>query len=148
MTCNEYRKKLIPWLDGELKSEQAAEMQSWISECSQVRHCVKCRKLTEEFKSFHEVFINIPQPEFPAFLHHRIISEIKNKEAYYHKKAVTSRWKAVPATIAILLSLYFGSLIGVKTFSTQTAANGETSELYSFGDFGAVSTTYENGGLE
>ena len=144
MTCRKFRKYLLPWLDGELKPEQATEMKVWFDSCEEVRHCSVCRKLTEEYRSFHRAFQSIPQTEFPAFLHHKILSEIQSREKIYTRKAVRIRWQAIPATIAVILSLYVGSLIGIRTFNTQT----ETQELYSFGENGMVSTLYNSGGLE
>lgn len=151
MTCHEFRKQLIPWLDGEVKPDKAAELLAWLSSCEKVRQCHKCRKLTEEYRSFQVTFHNTPQIEFPAFLHHRIMSEIKSKEQFRTKHAHRISWQAIPATIAILLSLYFGSLVGVKTFSNQSVVVTEVTEnteQLSFGENGMVSTIYSNGETE
>jgi anti-sigma factor RsiW len=151
MTCREFRKQLIPWLDGELKPDKAAELMAWLNSCDEVRQCHRCRKLTEEYRSFHVTFQNTPQKEFPAFLHHRIMAEIINKEQVRAKHHHRISWQAIPATIAILLSLYFGSLVGVKTFNTQSVVVTEvteTTEQLSFGENGMVSTIYSNGETE
>jgi len=150
MTCSKFKKQLIPWMDGELQPEKAAELQAWFDSCAKVRQCSECRKLIDEYKSFHLAFHNTPQPEFPAFLHHRIMADIQSRERIYHKKAVRIRWQAVPATIAILFSMYFGSLVGVKTFNAQpsTTTSSLSTEMSSFGENSVVSSLYLNGGLE
>lgn len=148
MTCREFRKQLIPWLDGELNQDKANELKSWLNSCEEVRQCQKCRKLVEEFRSFHDAFHTIPQTEFPAYIHHRIMSEIKNKEQLRIKHAHNIRWQAIPVTLAIMLSLYFGSLVGVKTFSTQSTDAKEYTEQSSFGENGIVSALYTNGETE
>ena len=148
MTCRKYRRQLIPWLDGELKPDRAAILKAWFDSCEEVRHCNDCRKLANEYRSFHDAFNHTSQAEFPAFLHNRIIAEIQSRESLYHKRAVRSRWQTIPAAAAILLSLYFGTLIGVQTFSTQTTTENEAAELYTFGEYGTASTIYANGGWE
>ena len=147
MTCRRFRKDLIPWLDGELKPVRAAELEAWLASCDKVRQCSVCRKLTAEYRSFHKAFQSTPQTEFPAHLHHRIMDKIKTEEVIIHRKEVRARWQTIPATIAILLSLGFGSLIGVTTFSNhnKTTIN---SELYTFGENGMVSTLNSDGGTE
>jgi hypothetical protein len=145
MTCSKQRNLLIPWLDGELKAEQAAELKAWFDSCAEVRHCFVCRKLIDEHTSFHRAIQSTPQSEFPAFLHHRILNEIKSREPAYRKQAIRTRWQLVPAGLAILMSLFVGSLVGVRTFATETA---DRNALNTFGDNGLVTTLYTPGGTE
>ncbi len=152
MTCSKYRKQLVPWLDGELKPERARELKAWFESCDKVRHCTECRKLITQYQDINEAFKKNLRSEFPAFLHHRIMDTVKNRKSYYHKQAVHRRWQAIPAAVAILLSFYFGSLIGFQTFNTQTttttATTTQNSELSSFGDNSLVSNLYTTGGQE
>jgi len=152
MTCSKYRKQLVPWLDGELKPDRARELKVWFESCEEKRHCTECRKLISEYTALNSYLHKTPYPEFPAFLHHRIMDKVKNNQIIYSKKAIRRRWQAIPATIAILLSLYCGSLIGIKTFSTQTTTTATNtaaaSELYSFGENSLMSNYYDNGGTE
>lgn len=151
MTCRKFKKLLIPWLDGELSPERATELKAFLSQCGQVRQCSECRKLIDDYQSFHRLMNSIPQKEFPAYLHHRIIDEINRREPIFHKRQVRVRWQTVPATLAILLSLYVGSLIGIRTFSTPAQTN-ETQELYSyngnFGDHGLATELNLSGGTQ
>jgi anti-sigma factor RsiW len=135
-------------MDGELKPEQANELQSWMDECEKVRRCSDCRKLIDEHRSFHRLYNVLPRQEFPAFLHHRIMDQIKNGEPVRHRHEVRIRWQTVPVTLAILLSLYAGSLIGIRTFSSQSARTNVKSELYTFGETNVANNFYSNGGLE
>jgi hypothetical protein len=148
MTCRKIRKQLIPWLDGELQPDKAKEIQAWFDSCAQVRQCSVCRKLIAEYRSFQNAFQNTPQTGFPAYLHHRIMDSVKQREPIRHRHEIRTRWEAIPATIAILISLYAGSLIGIKTFTSQSGAVNENSELYSFGENGTVSTFYTAGDTE
>jgi anti-sigma factor RsiW len=148
MTCRKLKKQLTLWLDGELKPEQAAEFKAWFDRCEEVRQCSECRKLIDEHNRFHSLISSIPKKEFPAFLHHRIIDEINRREPIYHKKEMRIRWQTVPATIAILLSLYVGSLIGIRTFNTQTTTVNESSELYTFGNNSLATDMNLSGGVE
>jgi len=149
MTCSKYRKQLVPWLDGELSPEQAKELQAWFDSCGQVRQCTDCRELINQYQDINEAFKKSLRSEFPAFLHHRIMDTVKNRKAYYHKQAVRRRWQAIPATIAIALSFYLGSLVGFQTFSTQTTTSTTTTarstELSSFGENSLVSNLYTTG---
>jgi predicted anti-sigma-YlaC factor YlaD len=148
MTCRKFRKLLTPWLDGELKPEQAAELQAWYDGCGKVRQCSDCRKLVDEHISFHRLYSSLPQSGFPAHLHHRIMSEIKSREPVYHRKEIRVRWQTIPATLAIIMSLYFGSLVGVRTFFSDTEPQTESAELYSFGENSLITDFYANGEIE
>lgn len=148
MTCRKYRKLIVPWLDGELKPEQAAEMQAWFDSCPEVRQCSVCRKLADDYRSFHRFLQSTPQTEFPAFLHHRIMDQIKSREVVLHRRAVRTRWQLIPAAVAVLLSLYVGSLVGVRTFSAQNAKSKDTYAATSFGENGMVTTMYTIGDIE
>lgn len=148
MTCRKFKKLLTPWLDGELKPEQANELQTWLEACTDARHCSDCRKLIDEHRSFHRLYNALPTTEFPAFLHHRIMDRIKTAETASHKHAVRFRWQTVPATLAILLSLYAGSLVGIRTFNNQPTKADTKSELYTFGETNVASNFYANGGTE
>jgi len=147
MTCRKNRKQIIPWLDGELRPDRAAELLARFEACDKVRHCTECRKLTEEYRSFHRVFQSHPQSEFPAFLHQRIMDSVNNRREYYSRKAVRARWQLVPASLAIAMSLFFGSLVGINMFSPQNEVKttARTTERYNFGDNGMVSTMNPNG---
>jgi hypothetical protein len=148
MTCRKFKKLLTPWLDGELKPEQAKDLQTWLDGCTVARQCSDCRKLIDEHRSFHRLYSALPQPEFPAFLHHRIMDQIKAKETVSAKHAVRIRWQTVPATLAILLSLYAGSLVGIRTFTNQPTKADTKSELYSFGETNVANNFYANGDVE
>lgn len=151
MTCSKYRRLLVPWLDGELKPERARELKVWFESCAKVRLCSKCQVDILTHQKLNQALKSLPQAEFPAYMHHRIMDQVKNHQAAYRRQVVRTRWQAIPATLAIMLSLYFGSLIGVKTFNTQTVATTtttETTELSSFGENGLYSSIYETGGLE
>ena len=148
MTCSKYRKQLVPWLDGELKPDRAQELKAWFEGCAELRHCTECRKLINEYKALHSSLQNSPYPEFPAFLHHRIMDKVKSNQVVYRKKAIRTRWQTVPVTIAIMLSLYFGSLIGAQTFNTQQTASADTTEQNSFGENSLISSFYDTGGME
>jgi len=146
MTCRKYRKELSRLLDRELSAERAAELEAWFASCAEVRHCSVCRKLIDEHKSLQYAFQSTPQSEFPAFLHERIMASVRQEAPVYRKQAIRKRWQLVPAAIAILLSIYVGSLIGLRTFNTQTPVRTDRSALRTFGDNGLVSTLYINNG--
>jgi len=151
MKCSKYRKQLVPWLDGELKPERADVLKAWFESCAKLRQCTLCQSEIQAHQGLNQALQALPQNEFPAYLHHRIMDKVKSNQPIYHKKAIRTRWQAIPATLAILLSLYAGSLIGVKTFSTQTTTTTTTTEstaLSSFGENGLYSNFYETGGLE
>jgi hypothetical protein len=148
MTCRNFKKLLTPWLDGELKPELAKELEIWLDDCGKVRQCSGCRKLIDEHRSFHRLYNVLPRQEFPAFLHHQIIDKINSREAVRHQHAVRIRWQTIPATIAILMSLYVGSLVGIRTFNNQTARNDTKSELYTFGETNLANNFYTNGDLK
>jgi anti-sigma factor RsiW len=145
MTCRKIKQLLTPWLDGELKPKQADELRVWLDGCEQVRQCSDCRKLIDESRSFHRLYNVLPRQEFPAFLHHQIMDKINSREAARHHHAVRIRWQTVPAALAILMSLYVGSLVGISTFNAQTGKNNPKSEVYTFGETNVASNFYLSG---
>jgi anti-sigma factor RsiW len=148
MKCSKYRKQLVPWLDGELKPDRADALRAWFESCAELRQCTLCQAEIQAHQSLKQALQSLPQPEFPAFMHHRIMDKVINSQPVYRKQAVRTRWQAIPAALAILLSLYFGSLIGVRTFTTQSTTSTESSELSSFGENSLLSSFYETGGQE
>lgn len=148
MTCRKYRKQLIPWLDGELRADRAAELDTWFASCDTVRHCSVCRKLAEDYKRIDRSFQSTPQSEFPAYLHHRIMDRVKTEAVILHKREVRSRWQTIPVAIAIAMSLYVGSLIGISTIFDHSSATNTKTELYTFGENSVINDFNASGGTQ
>lgn len=76
------------------------------------------------------------------------MDQIRSRDEVLHRRAVRTRWQLVPAAVAVLLSLYVGSLVGIRTFSAQNAKPKDTYAATSFGENGMVTTLYTIGEVE
>ncbi len=148
MTCREIKRQLIPWLDGELSPAAGDRLKACLEGCAKARHCSDCHKLIADYRNLDKALAAGPKQEFPAHLHYRILEQVQNRGPVLHRKAVRTRWQAIPATLAIAMSLYAGSLIGIKTFHNQTPAPLQNSEQYNFGGNSLVAQLDINGELE
>jgi len=148
MSCSKYRQLIVPWLDGELSPEQHQRLQAWLDNCATARQCTRCQTEIADYRNLHQTLHQLPQTDLPDWIHHRIMDKARSPII---AKDVSRRhfWQTIPVAAAIMLSLYVGSLVSLKTFnhSTQTVQTNTTEE-YTFGETGLLTGLYDNGGAE
>lgn len=134
MSCKQYRKDLMPWIDGELTPQRSSELQAWFASCQRDRQCTACQTQISEYRALQKAMSSLPSSELPAHVHHRIMDTLKQTAKSRSRQTARYRWQAIPVAVAVMVSLYFGSLVSSKTFSTDTSETTASTELYSFGE--------------
>lgn len=120
-----------------------------------LRKCPVCAGYHKQGMLLDSVITSLPDPGFPAWLHERILADAASHDI--RRARYQRQWKlqTIPAAAAIILSLYLGSLVGIKSYNTSTAdiigaATDTTSntELASFGETTLLDAYYSNGGSD
>jgi len=139
MRCAKVRKKLIPHQDKELAGGLTLHLEKHL------RRCGSCRKYASELRRLDSLLQSDDDPQMPQWMHERIMHQIKSHEP--QRLSFRRRWKlqTVPITLALLLSLYVGTLVGVKTFSYEPSEPSTESENISYGETSLYDLAYLNG---
>jgi anti-sigma factor RsiW len=119
-------------LDNELDASRKPELRLHLDAC---QACGDYQRRQQRLKA---LLSRKPEAEFPEWLHQRIMYQVKEHER--ERIGFARRWKlqTIPAALAVILSLYVGSLVGVKAYNSSNAATTiqsvESTELASFGE--------------
>lgn len=112
MRCSKARHQLELKQDKELKQSSVPALELHLS------HCPNCREYQAQAARLKQILTTELQPDFPAWIHHQIM----DKTIQHDRKRLSyrRRWKlqAVPALLAVLLSLSVGGLVGKAVFAT------------------------------
>lgn len=143
MKCSKAQRYLDLMASGSLEPGLKRELQLHLDACD------GCRGLYQVGKNLIELAKRSPQAGFPSWLHQRIMSQVKEHEQ--RRIGYARRWKlqTIPATLAVLLSLYVGTLVGIKahdTSSQSVAQSTQSVELASFGESTLVDLDANGGG--
>lgn len=115
-------------LDGELSPRRQQALHGHLQKCSSCTRIQSCNLAIQT--SLQE----LPQAEFPPWLHHRILSNLpqQKKQSWTGKRALSY----ATASLAIIFSLLAGTLVGIKGYeSSEEIAQTETEYSYiSFGE--------------
>lgn len=146
MRCSKAQEMIILKLDKELKARYSVSLEKHLAVCAD------CRLYREEMGKQNARFTELSAPQYPSWLHHRILAQANEHDSLRRHSRMMLQLQKIPALIAILLSLYIGTLVGIKTNSSATAGTQEYSEttsttaLASFGENSIVDDSYYNGG--
>lgn len=139
MRCYKARKLIYLRLDNELDSTRSNMLDKHLSICpSCAANYQKAQKLDSMLKIS-------PEAQLPDWIHHRILAAT---HVHDRKRSIIRRrnsLQAIPVTIAVMMSLYVGMLVGVNTFNKDTSAS-TTVEYVSFGDNTLLSFEDNSGG--
>lgn len=108
--------------------------------------CPKCRaRFTQNQKLDQMLSVELPT-EFPSWIHNRIMDSVRSHDPI--RKSLKRRWnlQAVPATMAVMLSLYVGILVGVKTFTPEQELTTQEIEYVTYGENSLIAFDTTNGG--
>ena len=143
MRCAKYRHYIDLLPDGNLDKAAAQRLDAHLKDC------VSCRVYHDQGLRLQQLIQSAPQAPFPDWLHQRILHDFRAHEVQRSGFRKRARWQLVPAAMAVMLSLFLGSLIGKTAFDTQTqtaASSSQTSDELSFGDITLVDSDYYSGG--
>jgi predicted anti-sigma-YlaC factor YlaD len=128
MRCKTAERLISLKLDNELSAHQAQALQEHLQECSS---CARILAANQDLQAQLQV---TSLPEYPEWLHYRILSNLprENRRSWVRKPGLSY----ATASLAILLSLFAGTLVGIKGYEgSQLHPQIEESETYiSFGE--------------
>ncbi|MDP2172976.1 MAG: hypothetical protein Q8M98_04170 [Candidatus Cloacimonadaceae bacterium] len=103
--------------------------------------CFRCRVYFEQAQKLQRLLSPSSPPEFPTWLHENIMHQVRMHEPQRVILRRRMKLQNIPATLAIILSIYIGSLLGVNAFKAETPPVAEVSvyqddsfEVASFGE--------------
>lgn len=149
MRCSKAQRQLELKLDHELKQSSIPALDLHLSRCA------TCREYQAQATNLKQILKAETRPEFPSWIHYQIME----KAAQHDKKRLSyrRRWKlqAVPALLAVLLSLSVGGLVGKEVFATlipfpqvvSTAKLDGSKDNSSFGEISLLDEANSTGGI-
>ncbi len=117
-------------------------------------NCASCGAYLEQAKKLGQVLRPAPQPEFPAWLHHQILSQAASHDRKRLFIKHRRKLQLIPAMLALIVSLSLGALIGKAAYGTvnpfpqsnTVAATSHAGQIASFGESSLVDDIYSSGG--
>ncbi len=128
MRCSTVKSQISPWLDKELDSRQALKIEQHLNTCS------RCNAHAEQARKLNSMLQAESTPPLPEWIHNRILQSAREHDD--RRSSLRRKWnlQLIPAAMAIVMSLYLGTLVGIKTFgTTETVSNTETLTVDSIG---------------
>lgn len=138
MRCYTAERYINRQLAGELSAKQQQALQKHLARCS------SCLTVQKEYSRLHSALGSLPQPEYPAFLHHRIMNALPAKSRTYELRRF--RLSLATAALSLFLSIGAGTFVGLKGFDLElqdknTIAESEA-QLY-FGENSLMVVSYD-----
>ncbi|MDZ4181355.1 MAG: hypothetical protein U1B83_00655 [Candidatus Cloacimonadaceae bacterium] len=94
--------------------------------------CPRCRAHFEQAQKLQALLTPASPPEFPSWLHEKIMHQARMHEPQRAILRRHMRLQMIPAAAAILLSLYFGSMAGIKAY--ESGFSTDDAEVASYQD--------------
>ncbi|MCB5263017.1 MAG: zf-HC2 domain-containing protein [Candidatus Cloacimonetes bacterium] len=134
MRCKKAERYISLKQDNELSARQQKALQNHLQKCS------SCTQIQSANLALQARLKELPQAEFPPWLHHRIIANLpqQKKQSWAGRQALSY----ATASLAIIFSLLAGTLVGIKGYeSTEdtSAINSQSETEYSYLSFGEQS---------
>lgn len=132
MRCLKAEQLIINQVAGELRPRLKFALNQHLEAC------LACRDFQKDQIKLNTMIFPASAPEFPSGLHARIMAEVSSQRAgqIHHSHLFTQK---LPVAAAMILSLYIGSLVGIKTYNSQNQSAAQTqeeesTELATFGE--------------
>ena len=127
MECRKIQKLLIAWLDHETNQAQPAAITTHLSSCK------KCYLIASQYEKLNAL-LPTGNVVLPQHIHYRILDQVKMHDVVRSRNKVLWRLEALPTSLLIILTIYFGALIG-KVFENKTDKDVSTySEYVNYGE--------------
>lgn len=130
MRCYTAKKLIDLWLDKELDESRSSAL------IQHLQKCPSCNAIAEKSRKINTMLSSDENPEFPSWIHNRIVDQARMHEST--RKTLKRRYnlQTIPVSMAVLMSLYVGLLVGAKTFETVNTDNSSTqsTEYVVFGE--------------
>jgi len=128
MRCSNVKSQISPWLDNELDSRQALKI------AQHLQKCPHCQAYADQARKLNSLLQVESTPPLPEWIHNRIMQSASEHDD--RRSSLRRKWnlQMIPAAMAVIMSMYFGALVGIHTFSTtNSTSNTETLTLDSIG---------------
>ena len=136
MNCKEVNKELIFYIEDSISIEKKQAIENHINECT------NCRKLYDVLRESFEIIENEKITKTDSFFYTRLSEKIKQidkpKEKQIWLKSKQVYLQSIAASIAIILSIYSGILLG----STEVNANNIGAENIEPNDYELFAESY------
>ena len=123
MRCSKARRQTELKLDNELRQSHALELH--------LKDCAACRAYQADAARLQMLLRNQPQPEFPSWLHHRIMEQAARHDSKRIRLKHSFNLQTIPALAAIALSLFLGVAIGKNVYRSVNPLPTNAKEIYS-----------------
>ncbi len=140
MRCFTAKRLIDPWLDKELKESRVNAL------LEHLKKCPGCSQEAQQSQRMNQLLRTDFDPELPAWVHNRILADVRSHETKRRTYNYRYRLQAIPASLAVLLSLYIGMQIGISTFGTNQTTEAQT-EYVTFGENTLFAIDTSNGGV-
>ncbi len=139
MRCRKVNDLLIPYLDKELSGDAVLRLEKHL------QTCVSCRVRLSEYRKLDTMLKVGETIEMPDWMRERIRHQVRMHDP--QRRAFRRRWnlQTVPITLALLLSIYIGTLIGIKTFTVAATEPAGDPEIIAYGETTIFDLAYTNG---
>ncbi len=130
MRCKTAERYISLKLDDELCARRQKTLHRHLQKCS------SCARIKSANLALQTQLQELPQPEFPQWLHHRILNNLpqQKKNSRAGKRALSY----ATASLAIIFSLLAGTLAGIKGYET-TEDDKQIVTEYTYISFGEQS---------
>ncbi len=123
MRCSKAKRQIELKLDNELGQGHALELH--------LQNCAACRAFQADSARLQLLLRNQPQPEFPGWLHHRVMDQAALHDSKRIHLKHSFRLQTIPAFAAIALSLFLGVAIGKTVYRNVNPLPANATEVYS-----------------
>lgn len=135
-TCEYY---ISRQLDNELSLKHSLRMQAHLDRCA------SCSELYQDYEALQAQLQQLPQPEFPPFLHHRILSALPRVTVRGERRKLG--FSMAVAALSVILSLGAGTWVGFQGYSSSStylqSPVEESGSLLSFGENSIMVVSYD-----
>nr|MDK2850514.1 hypothetical protein [Candidatus Cloacimonadota bacterium] len=122
MRCSKAERYISLKLDNHLSARNARALKEHL------RMCPSCTDIYKQYTELEARLAEIPSPEYPPYLHHRIMSNLPAKK----KRSALQRYGLgyATASLVILLSLWAGTIVGKMVIEPQDDYLSQTQSEY------------------
>ena len=137
MRCKIAERYISLKLDGELSAKHDRALMQHLDRCS------LCQKIMKDHQGILKAMQQMPDPGFPPYLHHRIMSSLPKSAPKAAYRAF--RLSLAATALSVLISIALGTMVGIKGYESYGLYAETTGEsmLLSFGENSIVELAFD-----
>jgi anti-sigma factor RsiW len=133
MECERIRRKLSPFLDGELTDEESHFVAAHLENCS------SCAQECEELERLGELLSNLEPAAAPAYLYRRVEEKAGRPVSESLWPRLVRRFVYAPVAAALLVGVLIGTHLGQNISEKLTTGDEDAPVTTDLGDYPPVS---------